>query len=80
MIEWPDNLDTDAWYYADVQEATNSHSFDMLRDEEDEPYEVWNELLPVRDWTALEREWSEYDSSRSPGEVVSSKDAALFKD
>ena len=52
----------------------------MLRDEEDEPYEVWNELLPVRDWTALEREWSEYDSSRSPGEVVSSKDAALFKD
>lgn len=80
MIRWPDNLDTDAWYYADVQEATNSHSFDMLRDEEDEPYEVWTELLPVRDWTALEREWSEYDSSRSPGEVVSSKDAALFKD
>ena len=80
MIRWPDNLDTDAWYYADVQEATNSHSFDMLRDEEDEPYEVWNELLPVRDWTALEREWSEYDSSRNPGEVVSSKDAALFKD
>ena len=80
MIRWPDNLDTDAWYYADVQEATNSHSFDMLRDEEDEPYEVWTELLPVRDWTALEREWSEYDSSRNPGEVVSSKDAALFKD
>ena len=80
MIEWPDNLDTDAWYYADVQEATNSHSFDMLRDDEDEPYEVWTELLPVRDWTALEREWSEYDSSRSPGEVGSSKDAALFKD
>lgn len=67
MIEWPDNMNEDAWYYADVQEATNSHQF--YRDSEDE-HEVWTELLPVRDWAALEREWSEANSSKNPGEVV----------
>lgn len=79
MIVWPDNMDETMWYYEDVQEATNSHSFEMNRDEDDQPYEIWQELLPVRDWAALEQEWSEYNSSRNPGEVVSSKDAAIFK-
>ncbi len=60
MILWPDNMDTDAWYYADVQEATNSHTCDM-----DglivghKIYERWLAPLPVRDWAALERAWSE---------------------
>ena len=67
MIEWPDNRNEDVWYYADVQEATNSHQF--YRDSKDE-HEVWTELLPVRDWAALEREWSQANSSRNPGEVV----------
>lgn len=79
MIRWPDNMDETMWYYADVQEATNSHNYNMHRDEKPLPHEHWTALLPVRDWAALEREWSEYNSSRNPGEVVSSKGAAIFK-
>ena len=79
MIRWPDNMDESIWYYADVQEATNSHVFDMHRDEKPLPHEHWTSLLPVRDWAALERSWSEYNSSHNPGEIVSSKDTAIFK-
>ena len=70
MITWEDNLDASKWYYADVQEATNSHDFDVAT-EGAEQYEVWTALLPVRDWAALEREWSESNSSSNPGDVVS---------
>ena len=28
MLRWPDNMDTSKWYYADMQEATNSHEPD----------------------------------------------------
>ena len=69
MIQWPDNMDTGKWYYADVQEATNSHDYDM-EGTEAEPYEVWTKLLPVRDWVALEQEWSDSNSSENPGDVV----------
>lgn len=79
MIVWPDNMDTTMWYYEDIQEATNSHVFDRVYDEDKVPYEIWTELLPVRDWVALEREWSDYNSSHNPGEVVSSKNAAIYK-
>ena len=34
-------------------------------------YEIWTVLLQVRDWAALEREWSESNSSSNPGDVVS---------
>jgi hypothetical protein len=27
MLKWPDNMDTSKWYYAQVQEATNSHEY-----------------------------------------------------
>lgn len=73
MIVWPDNMDEDMWYYADMQEATNSHDYEMNRWTNGEPYEIWKTLLEVRDWAALEREWSEYNSSHNPGEVVSSR-------
>lgn len=53
MIVWPDNP-VDAWYYADVQEATNSHTYETVSD-----HEVWQTLTPNRDWAALERVWSE---------------------
>lgn len=79
MTRWPDNMDESIWYYADVQEATNSHVFDMHRDEKTLPHEHWTALLPVRDWAALEKSWSEYNSSRNPGEIVSSKGTALFE-
>lgn len=52
MIVWPDNMDTTKWYYADVQEATNSHTF-----VDGTEYETWQELRPVRDWAALELGW-----------------------
>ena len=78
MIVWPDNMDETMWYYADIQEATNSHTFRMSRIDQDEPYEFWTGLLPVRDWVALEQMWSEVNSSHNPGEVVSSKDSAKF--
>ena len=70
MITWEDNLDESKWYYTDVQEATNSHDFEVESDA-DGLYEVWTGLLQVRDWAALEREWSESNSSSNPGDVVS---------
>ena len=56
MITWPDNLET-AWYYEQVQEATNSHEYTMNTDDEQNPYEIWTELLPNRDWSELEKAW-----------------------
>ena len=58
MITWPDNLET-AWYYEQVQEATNSHEYIMKTDADKNPYEIWKEILPVRDWSDLENTWSE---------------------
>ncbi len=79
MITWPDNLDSSAWYYADVQEATNSHNYDQKYDKDNRVYEIWTALRPVRDWAALEREWSAANSSGSPGEVITSNTDAVFK-
>ncbi len=54
MIRWADNADESAWYYADIQEATNSHK--CRTDTVDgRPVERWTELLPTRDWSELER-------------------------
>ncbi len=66
MIVWPDNADDSAWYYAEVQEATNSHAYEM-----EDGVERWTELLPVRDWAAFEKEWSTAFSAGNPGDVVS---------
>lgn len=51
MITWSDNRDTDEWYYLAVQEATNSHDYELKTN----GYETWTELLPARDWTKLEK-------------------------
>lgn len=69
MITWPDNKDTSAWFYADVQEATNSHDIEIIV-VDNQQVESWTELLPVRDWAALEREWSTNNSSENPGDVL----------
>ena len=53
MIKWPDNSNTDAWYYTDVQEATNNHDYERV--DKTSP-ETWTELRPPRDWDALEAE------------------------
>lgn len=74
MKTWPDNMDTSAWYYADMQEATNSHNYDLsVPDEDGSVYEIWFELLPIRDWVTLERAWTDSNQSVNPGEVISSK-------
>jgi uncharacterized repeat protein (TIGR01451 family) len=62
MNVWPDNMDTNAWYYADVQEATNSHDFRWIEDSR--RVEQWTAKLPDRDWTALEHAWSDAHGGR----------------
>ena len=69
MLVWPDNMDTEKWYYADMQEATNSHEYQM-KTKNGEKYEVWTKMLPIRDWEAFEKAWSDANSSNNPGEVV----------
>ena len=69
MITWPDNLET-AWYYEQVQEATNSHAYTMNTDDEQNLYEIWTELLPNRDWSELEKVWSDANDGAGSGEVV----------
>ena len=68
MITWPDNMDKNKWYYAAVQEATNSHEY--IRGSISD-YETWTKELPVRDWAAFERAWSDANAAANPGEVVS---------
>ncbi|MDR1821813.1 MAG: S-layer homology domain-containing protein [Oscillospiraceae bacterium] len=48
MKTWPDNADTSAWYYREVQEATNSHEY--VRKTSKHPtrayyFEKWTKLL-----------------------------------
>lgn len=64
MIRWKDNPE-DAWYYAELQEASNSHTYDLA---ETAFTEIWTVLLPNRDWAALEGEWAEAGSA--PGSEV----------
>ena len=73
MITWPDNMDTDAWYYANMQEATNSHDYDRVKAADGTEYEVWTKILPVRDWAAFETEWATAGSAKNPGNVYSSQ-------
>lgn len=48
MNTWPDNP-ADAWYYAHMQEATNSHAYRMSNGAEQ-----WTRKLPEPDWDALQ--------------------------
>ena len=73
MINWPDNPEG-AWYYADIQEATNSHEYEwitvMNEKGEGVVIENWTQPKPMRDWVALEKEWSDAHSSENPGDVI----------
>lgn len=51
MIKWSDNSDTSVWYYLAVQEATNSHYYDLKENK----HEKWSKLRETRDWTELEK-------------------------
>ena len=48
MNKWTDNMDTSKWYYLDVQEATNSHSYAVS------PTELWTALTAAPDWSRYE--------------------------
>ncbi len=54
MTVWTDNVDKSKWYYADVQEATNSHECGRNVVINGKTYETWKSIKPMRDWTALE--------------------------
>ena len=70
MLRWPDNMDTSKWYYADMQEATNSHTYQMKENSDKTKYENWTKTLPIRNWEALEKAWSNANSSQGNGNVV----------
>ncbi len=48
MLTFSDNLDPSIWYYFDIQEATNYHTY--VRVETDSNAEKWMELIPNIDW------------------------------
>ena len=48
MITWPDNPES-AWFYADMQEATNGHEYEWIT-EDGNKVENWTDLLD-KDWT-----------------------------
>lgn len=64
MVTWPDNPKT-AWYYEEIQEATNSHDYTWSKAGD---YEIWQSLLENRDWNKLEKIWS--DAYSAPGGEV----------
>lgn len=69
MINWPDCTPSD-WYYADMQEATNSHDYRWLASGGDaKAMEKWTAKLPQRDWAAFEHAWSTAHSAPG-GEVI----------
>ena len=49
MKTWPDNPET-AWYYADMQEATNGHEYEWIT-EDGNKVEEWTEIMLDNDWT-----------------------------
>ena len=51
MTNWSDNADTTAWYYRDMQEATNNHKAERVGDS---AYEKWTEKLPDIDWASYQ--------------------------
>ena len=54
MTVWSDNSATE-WYYAEIQEATNSHAYE--RDELG-VVEMWTTLQAARNWQELEAQWA----------------------
>lgn len=68
MINWPDNVNRNIWYYAQMQEATNSHDY-RWTSVYSEVCEQWTAKLIERDWAALERTWSHANSAPG-GEVM----------
>ncbi len=71
MVKWIDNADVNAWYYENVQEATNSHDYDR---EVIGAYEKWTVMSEPRDWEALEKETSTAASAGEEESVFETSD------
>ncbi|MCL2286330.1 MAG: S-layer homology domain-containing protein [Firmicutes bacterium] len=56
MIMWPDNMNTDTWYFLYIQEATNSHYHET---KPNGVHETWTQLITPRNWRSLERPYSQ---------------------
>ena len=69
MISGRTTWDTSAWYYEAMQEATNSHDYDMFEGAE---YETWTALEENRDWAALEQDWMNCTPRRRRSHVIES--------
>ena len=52
MVKFIDNADVNAWYYLAIQEATNSHDYEMKADGK---HEKWTRLTENPDWSKLEK-------------------------
>ena len=61
LVSWPDNANPLAWYYLHIKEATNSNHHEMLACG---VYKVWTALIPPRNWSILERPYSD------PGDIL----------
>ena len=55
MITWPDNMDTTAWYYLAIQEASNGHDYDKYTGKDGSEYEKWSKLKDSPDWTKYQK-------------------------
>lgn len=51
MTTWKDNADTSVWYYLAVQEATNSHNYELKADG---VHEKWTVLTENPNWAEFE--------------------------
>lgn len=61
MVTFPDNQDTETWYYDAVQEAVNSHTYTRTKVQltgENFYGEKWTAIVEAPDWAALEQEWA----------------------
>lgn len=52
MIKFADNADVNEWYYLPIQEATNSHDYEMKADK---VHEKWTKLNEKPNWAELEK-------------------------
>jgi hypothetical protein len=71
MVKWNDNKSSD-WYFANVQEATNSHYFER---QAIGYYETWTTIRDPRDWEALEKSYSDVTSAGSEESVYFDEEA-----
>lgn len=64
MQTWPDNANVNSWYYFYIQSATNSYTFKWRG--VDNAFERWDTIIPIHDWSILERSDSRIEDILRP--------------